>query len=203
MSVAALVLAAGLSRRMAPRNKLLVRDAHGHAMVAVVVAAALKSRADPVIVVTGHEAPGVQASLRDTARDAGREPRFVHAAHYAQGMSASLQAGIAALPMAASGLLVCLGDMPLVSSDLLNLMIDAFAAADRPAIVVPLCDGVRGNPLLWDRAYAGAFAELSGDSGARQLLGRFAERVVSVETGDEAVLRDFDTPDSLGPFAGA
>jgi molybdenum cofactor cytidylyltransferase len=191
MSVAALVLAAGLSRRMAPRNKLLVPDEAGFAMVARVTRSALASRATEVVVVTGHQAESVTACLHGIA---GRLPRLVHAQDYAQGMSASLIAGIAALADTADGVLVCLGDMPLVTHGLLDQLIDAFEAAPRPAIIVPLCKGARGNPVLLDRIYFPAFATLSGDQGARSLLETFSRHVISIETGDDAVLRDFDTP---------
>jgi molybdenum cofactor cytidylyltransferase len=192
MSVAAVVLAAGLSRRMGPRNKLLMPDALGQTMIARVLASALASRANPVIVVTGHQAGDIVASL------VGLAVHFAHAPDYAQGMSASLQAGVAALPKEAAGALICLGDMPLVSPALLDGLIAAFEAAMAPAIMVPLCRGVRGNPVLWDRAFFGAFATLSGDQGARHLLEEFAARVVTFETGDDAVLRDFDTPEAFG-----
>jgi len=192
MRIAALVLAAGLSRRMAPRNKLLVADQSGRSMVSRVASTALASRAETVIVVTGHQADAVTASLQ------GLAVSCVHATDYAQGMSASLRAGIAALPAGFEGALVCLGDMPLISAGLLDRLMEAFEAAARPAIILPLCDGVRGNPLLWDHAFFGAFATLSGDRGARPLLERYAAHVVGLETGDEAVLQDFDTPEAFG-----
>ncbi len=195
MSVAAVVLAAGCSTRMAPRNKLLVADETGCAMVARVVASALASRAKPVIVVTGHQADEVAGSLCNLP---GPAPQIVFASAYGQGMSASLQAGIAALPDGVEGALICLGDMPLVAPALLDQLIDVFEAAKRPAIVVPLCGGTRGNPVLWDQAFFGAFAGLSGDRGARALLETFAGHVVTVETGDDGVLRDFDTEEAFG-----
>ncbi len=141
---------------------------------------------------TGHQEDAVKASLD------GLPVRFVHAPDYAQGMSASLQAGIAGLPADIDGALVCLGDMPLISPGLLNRLIAAFEFAQRPAIILPLCAGVHGNPLLWDSAFFAAFATLSGDRGARPLLEKNAAHVVALETGDEAVLRDFDTPEAFG-----
>ena len=190
-----MVLAAGFSRRMGSRNKLLVADETGQAMVARVVASALASRASPVIVVTGHQADEVAGSLQDHP---GRAPELIFASAYAQGMSASLKAGIGALPGKVDGALVCLGDMPLIRPALLDRMIEVFEAAPRPAIVVPLCGGVRGNPVLWDHAFFAAFENLSGDQGARTLLDRFAADVLTLETGDDAVLRDFDTPEAFG-----
>ncbi|MDU7523814.1 MAG: NTP transferase domain-containing protein [Roseomonas mucosa] len=107
--VAALVLAAGLSRRMGPVNKLLAGDAAGRPMIARTVDHVLASRAEPVIVVTGHERERVEAAL------AGRPVRFVHAPDHAEGLSASLRAGLGAVPEECEGVLVCLGDIGLLA----------------------------------------------------------------------------------------
>jgi molybdenum cofactor cytidylyltransferase len=194
--VAALVLAAGLSSRMAPRNKLLMADASGQTMVGQVVAAAVASRAHEVVVVTGHQAEDVEHAATEAAGGA-QHLRLVRCAGFAQGLSASLKCGIAALGEA-SAALVCLGDMPLVTSAMLDRLIDAHHQACQASIVVPTCRGTRGNPVLWDAGYFADFAALSGDRGARALLARHADRIIEVELGSEAVLRDFDTPESLG-----
>jgi molybdenum cofactor cytidylyltransferase len=193
--VAAILLAAGRSSRMAPRNKLLLPDARGTAMVARVADALLASRARPVLVVTGHEAAAVQAAL------AGRDLRFAHAADFADGLSASLRAGLTVLPETAEGVVIALGDMPLVDGALVDRLLDAFDPEEGRAIVQPAYDGKGGNPVLWGREFWAEMRALSGDSGARALLDRHADRLVRIE-GGEAVLRDFDTPESLEPGPG-
>jgi molybdenum cofactor cytidylyltransferase len=112
-------------------------------------------------------------------------------------MAASLKAGIAALPLEADAVLVCLGDMPLVTAALIDRLIGAYRSQPAPCIVVPTCHGQRGNPVLWDRAYFADMVVLAGDAGARGLLTRHAAQVTEVETGDHAVLTDFDTPESF------
>jgi molybdenum cofactor cytidylyltransferase len=189
--VAAVVLAAGLSSRMAPANKLLVSDANGVAMVARVVDAALATRAAPVLVVVGHQAAEVRDALR------GRDVQIVQAAGYATGMAASLRAGIAALPPGAAAALICLGDMPLVGAPLIDSLIEAYEPDEGRLIILPTAGGKRGNPVLWDRRFFADMTHLSGDTGARSLLRTHAEAVWEVETGDAAVLTDFDTPAAL------
>ncbi len=191
--VTALVLAAGLSRRMAPRNKLLLPDAAGRAMVARTAAACCASRADEVLVVTGHQADQVERAIR--AADLNRPIRFIACPDYAQGLSASLRAGIAAIGPSAQAALVCLGDMPLVTAAMLDRLIAAYDPAAGRRIVVPTCHGQRGNPVLWDRTFFPDIAALSGDSGARSLLR--AHPVTEVDIGHEAVLTDFDSWESL------
>jgi molybdenum cofactor cytidylyltransferase len=182
---------------MAPRNKLLIPGTTGRAMIGRVVDAALGSRATDVVVVTGHDAAAVEqaARPRDTIRP-GRL-RFVPSPDYAQGLSASVKAGLAAVA-GATAALICLGDMPLVTAAMMDALIDAFDPARDKAIVVPTCLGERGNPVLWGREMFRHFTTLSGDSGARQLLLRHASKVAEVELGATAILTDFDTPDSLG-----
>lgn len=189
--VAALVLAAGRSSRMAPRHKLLTLGADGRAMIARTVDAALASQAFEVIVVTGHRGDEIQAAL------AGRDVRFVHAERHAEGLAESLKAGLAALPDAASGVIICLGDMPLVPQGELNRLIAAFDPDEGRRIIVPVHDGQHGNPVLWDVAYVPEMMALSGDTGARSLLRRHEDAVSELMLETDFVLRDFDTPESL------
>lgn len=189
--VGALVLAAGRSSRMAPRNKLLVEDAEGVAMVARTVDHILASSARPLIVVTGHQRERVAAAL------AGRDVTLAVAEDYASGLSASLRTGLGALPAGLDGVLICLGDMPLVGPAVLDRLISAFDPAAGRAIVVPTHQGHRGNPILWGSGFLPDMQALTGDAGARALLARHADRVIEVEVADDGVLRDFDTPESL------
>jgi molybdenum cofactor cytidylyltransferase len=189
--VAALVLAAGRSRRMAPLNKLLVADRQGVAMIARVVDQVSESGVRPILVVTGHERERVEEALR------GRPVSFVHAEDYAEGLSASLRAGLAALPPDAEGVLVALGDMPLVSAAVIQRLVAAFDPEEGRAIVQPTYRGKQGNPVLWARAFVPEMMAITGDVGARQLVGRHADRLVEVEVPDDGVLRDFDTTEAL------
>ena len=190
-TVAAVVLAAGTSSRMAPHHKLLVPDRTGKPMIARVVDNALSSRARPILVVLGHRAEEVRAAL------GGRPVGYVTAADYAAGLAESLKAGLAAVPEEAAAALVLLGDMPLVTGRMLDRLIDAFDPDEGRAIVVPTHQGRQGNPVLWGRAYFPEILALSGDTGARALLARHAEQVAEIDMPDDAVLRDFDTTESL------
>jgi molybdenum cofactor cytidylyltransferase len=190
-TVCALVLAAGRSRRMAPLNKLLVPDNKGVPMILRVVDNVLASHASPVIVVTGHERERIEEAL------AGRPVLFAFAENYADGLSASLKAGLAAVPPEAEGIMVCLGDMPLVSSAMLDRLMQAFDPEEGRAIVQPTFRGKQGNPMLWAREFLPQMLGITGDIGARHLAAQHAERMVEVEMASDAVLRDFDTTESL------
>jgi len=193
--VAVVILAAGQSRRMGRRNKLLI-EVEGEPMLRRTVETALNAKTDPVVVVTGHQHEEVERTL------AGLPVTVVHNPDYAEGLSASLKTGIAALGDNVDGALIMLADMPAITPELCNALVDAFDPEAGRSIVLPTHDGKRGNPVLWGRQYFAAMAELKGDVGARHLLGEHEEAVVEVECDTPAVLLDIDTPEALARFEG-
>jgi molybdenum cofactor cytidylyltransferase len=192
--VAAIILAAGQSRRMGGPNKLLARF-DGEPLVRQIVERALASKADPVIVVTGHRAKDIGDAL------AGLNLRMVHNPDFADGLATSLKAGLSAVPERASGALVLLADMPGVTSAIIDRLIDAFRSRPLPAIVLPTFAGKRGNPVLWARAFFPELLSVSGDTGARHILALHEEAVERVEIGEAAGL-DVDTPEALAAAGG-
>ncbi len=186
MTVGAIILAAGQSRRMGA-NKL-VADFRGKPLLAHVVDAVSSAGLPPPIVVTGHAQDLLAAAL------AGWDVRFVHAGDHAAGLSRSLAAGLGAVPSAWQAAIICLGDMPLVSPDLLRAMA---ARATPDAIVVPRHAERRGNPVLWGRAYFARLAAIDGDVGGKALLDELADTVVDIAWDDASILRDVDTPADL------
>ncbi len=188
--IGALLLAAGQSRRMGGPNKLLA-ELDGVPMVAHVARRLLASRARPIIAVLGNQADAVDAAL-------GKLPvERVRNSEFADGLSTSLKRGIAALPSDLDGVIVCLGDMPLISGRHLDRLIAAFNPLEGRAIVVPTRRGKRGNPVLWSSRFFPEMAALAGDVGAKHLIGEHAELVAEVEMDDDAVLVDIDTPEAL------
>jgi molybdenum cofactor cytidylyltransferase len=168
-----------------------VTDPSGKTMIARVVDNVLSSNARPILVVTGHMAEQVEQVL------GGRPVRYVHAEDYAQGLAESLKAGIAAVPPECAGAIVCLGDMPLVTGRMIDRLLAVYDPEEGRSIVLPTFRGKQGNPMIWDRRFFPEILGISGDSGARFLVGKHAEQVSEVEMADDAVLRDFDTPESL------
>lgn len=188
--IAALVFAAGQSRRMGRINKLLAKI-DGVAMVRRVVDAVTASNARPVLVVTGHQSKRVRDALK------GCPVEFVDNPDFGEGISASLRHGLAALPEDVDAALICLGDMPRVSTATLNRLIDAFDPEEADTICVPVHRGKRGNPVLWTRRYFREMREIAGDVGAKHLIGKYSDALREVEMSEEGVLIDVDSPDAL------
>ena len=189
-NVAALVLAAGRSTRMGPVNKLLAPFG-GRAMVRHVAGQLAGSSVRPVVVVTGHEAERVREALD------GAGVSFVHNPAYREGLSGSIRAGLSALPDSAEAALVCLGDMPLVTSGHVERLVAAFDPDEGREICVPVFEGKRGNPVLFARRFFAEMAAVRGDTGARHLIGRYEAGVCEVAMDDRSVLVDVDSPEAL------
>jgi molybdenum cofactor cytidylyltransferase len=188
--IAAVILAAGRSTRMGGPNKL-VAEIGGRPLVRIAAAQALASRAGPVIVVTGHQREKVESALQ------GLDVRLVHNPNFAEGLSTSVKAGLAAVPGEADGAIVCLGDMPQVRSPLIDKLIAAFDPERGALVVIPTIDGKRGNPVVWSRRFFPELMALEGDVGARNMIARYAEAVAEVPLTDTAALIDVDTPEAL------
>ena len=193
-AIAALILAAGESRRMGGANKLLATF-DGRPLVRIAAEAALASRVGSVTVVTGHDAAAIEAALD------GLSVRLVHNPDYAGGLSTSLRTGIRGLPAGIDGVVVMLADMPEVGPAVVDRLIDAYRPENHAEIVVPVWAGRRGNPVLWGARFFADLAAVAGDSGGRQLIRRNGELVVEIEMG-AAVTRDVDTPEALAEAGG-
>ncbi|HEV2302345.1 MAG TPA: molybdopterin-binding/glycosyltransferase family 2 protein [Stellaceae bacterium] len=188
--IAVLLLAAGRSTRMGGPNKLLA-EVDGRAMVARVAGRLLAARARPIVAVLGNDADAVDQALGRLPVERVRNPDF------ALGLSTSLKRGLAALPADVDGVIVCLGDMPLVSGRHLDRLAAAFNPLEGRAIIVPTRHGKRGNPVLWGKQFFPEMAALAGDAGAKHLIGEYADLVAEVEMEDDGIFLDIDTQEAL------
>jgi molybdenum cofactor cytidylyltransferase len=194
-NVAALILAAGRGTRMGGPNKLLA-ELHGKPMVRLVAEQLLRSKASSVTVVTGHQAAEVERALD------GLKVAFVHNPDFRDGIAGSVKAGIAAVPRDADGAVICLADMPLIDTKLIDRLIDAFAPERGHLIAAPVSDGRRGNPVLWSRRFFAELMMLDGDVGARNLIVKHAQAVADVAVEGPGAFLDIDTPQALAEARG-
>jgi molybdenum cofactor cytidylyltransferase len=189
-NLAAILLAAGLSRRMRGENKLL-KPLAGRPLLSHALEALTAFDLAQLIVVVGREEQGVRPLLPAFAtllRNPSPE----------DGMGSSIATGAAALTPSLAGVFIVLGDMPSVArADYERLAAAFWEAASDAAVCVPLHRGRRGHPVLFGAAHFAALAGLHGDQGARRVLESAAANVVMVEDCSAGVLADFDTPESF------
>ncbi len=184
----AIILAAGQSRRMGDINKMTV-EIDGEPIVRHVASAAVGSLVKNTVVVTGHEQQDVLDVLN------GLEVSQHHNPDFAEGLSTSLKCGIKALSKDVSNAIILLGDMPFVTSVMIDMLIKN-ASANPNHIIVATHSGKRGNPVLWPREYFEELCSIQGDVGARHIMAANRDRVIEVELGMAASL-DLDTPQAV------
>ncbi len=193
MTVSGVVLAAGMSSRFAgevPKQLLVLGD---RPLLRWVAEAAICSRLAEVVVVLGHAPEQVAGAL------AGLDVTHERNPDYPRGQRTSVRAGLAGVASEARAALFMLADQPLLSSQLIDRLIDAHLAGGK--IVVPTHARRRGAPVLFDRAFFAELAALEGDAGGRKLLPHHRSRIVEVEVEDPLELADVDTEEDLKRLA--
>lgn len=185
----AVLLAAGRGTRMGgPGSKLTLP--FGDATVVGATARALVAAGvfGEVVVVTGHEAPAVEAAVRRALGQA--RVTFVVNPDVSSGRSGSIAVGVRALSDAAAGVAVMLGDLPLARPETIRALAEAWGR-DPSTIVRPTYDGTPGHPVLLGAAHRTAL-EAPGADGARGVA-RHAHRIA---VDDAGVVTDLDTPEA-------
>lgn len=197
--IGAILLAAGQSRRMGKQNKLTLqlgdKPIIRHAGEAI-----LSAGISDVVVVVGHEEQQVMAALGNL------DVRTVLNSDYAAGQAGSIKQGLSAVFDDLTDLMIALGDMPLLPSRFLQQLIAHHYQDDRhqERITIPRywpergsAAPVRGNPVIFGRHFFPALGQLSGDSGARQIMADYSAHISYFSSPDASIFADIDTVDAL------
>jgi molybdenum cofactor cytidylyltransferase len=186
--VAAIVLAAGLSRRMGlPKQLMPLGD---KTLLEHALANLRSSAVDEIVLVLGAHADEIEQKVSTEGL------KVVINTLYEQGMGTSLRAGLAAVDPSMCAAMVVLADQPFVRPSTLNQLI-AYQRQHDSQITLPLYKGFRGNPVLLDRSVFQELNSLAGDVGCRAIFGGHAEDIHKVPVNDIGVLLDIDTLDDL------
>lgn len=192
MTVAAVILAAGQSSRFEEGHKLLA-EIGGIPVIRHVCTALAASHVDDIALITS-ESRGAIAKAAGPGRW-----RTVENADARHRLSESLRTGLKSVGDAA-GVLVALGDMPGITTQLVNTLIAAFQSKP-DAIVFPVAnDGRRGHPVIWPKALLPSLMNVSGDTGGKAILAAHFELWLPVPWDDERAFADIDTRADLQNF---
>jgi molybdenum cofactor cytidylyltransferase len=186
MNAAAVILAAGGSTRLGQPKQLLQFE--GQSLLRRTVLAALNSRFQRVVIVTGAAAEACAAEIADLPVG------LVHNPRWADGLAGSIQAGIhelSAMLPCPEGISISVCDQPHLAPSTFNRLLDCHAATGR-GIVASRYSGALGVPALFMKKYYPALLSLTGDTGAKSLFRQFATDCASIEFPEGAV--DIDSP---------
>ena len=191
MKIAGLILAAGGSSRMGDENKLMM-PFQGKPMLNHVVNASLNSNLTQTFVVVGHQSSEIKNLVQSD------DIQCVENEQWETGMASSIVAGISQLKQF-DGFLILLGDMPLVTPELINEII-VHSSADK--IVIPIKDGLHGNPIFFGSKFRDELLTLYGDSGAKKVIQNNLSSMIKIKIQSNTIFKDYDTKESLESVAG-
>ncbi len=183
----AVVLAAGLSRRMGAPNKLLLPVA-GQPLICQVVRSVLATTFVEVVVVLGHQATQVGAAI------ASLGARTVLNADFESGQVSSVRAGLRALAQPVDAVMICLGDQPFLTASDLSALQAAFARRSHGSILVPMLGEQRGNPVILDWQSAQETLQRGTNFGCRHFMDEHPDRVYRWQAESDRFIRDIDQP---------
>ena len=189
MSAAAIILAAGESRRMGfPKALLRYRkETFLDTLIGL-----FSTRCTPVIVVLGAGAPEIRSAIT-------RPAAFVLNPDYTRGMTTSLQCGLGAVPPDSDGVLFTLVDHPATSA----ATVDALLAPPRPLIRVPRYESHRGHPIWFSRDLIPEFLAIPDGGAANEVVRRHRAETQFVDLDDPGIVADIDDPEAYRQLIGA
>ncbi|WP_321945770.1 nucleotidyltransferase family protein [Paraburkholderia sp. J10-1] len=183
----AVVLAAGLSTRMAGRHKLLL-PVGGEPAVRRVVRAIVAAQPEEIVVVTGFNGRAVFEALE------GIDVRFQSNPRYREGQMTSVASGVAALQAPCDAVMICLADQVLLEAADYRELIEAYASMPCGSILVPMYQGARGNPVVFASSYCPEVVGGRVNPGCRKLIAEHSAEVFLHEAAHDRFCVDMDTP---------
>ena len=187
--ISAILLAAGESSRMAGAFKPLLKWGK-RTVIGACVEGLRKSRVGEIIVVLGHRESEIRPVL------AGSGVQFAINEDYTRGMLSSIKTGLAQLSPQSTAILIALVDQPMVSSAVIDKLIDAYETGDKK-IVVPVCQGQHGHPIILSREFEDDIMILdeSSPEGLRSVINAYRTEILEVPVTETAVIEDIDKPE--------
>lgn len=182
----AIVLAAGASTRFGSAKQLVrIGD---RPLLSLIAGRAAEVVGHALIVVLGAGAAELAPLLKHSAGS------IVVNRDWREGLASSIRAGVARLPSGCAGVMLVLADQACVTAEDLRRLAGAWRR--QPLSIAAARYGATvGVPAILPRHLFGELSELKGDTGARALLKRHADRLVKVPMASAAF--DLDTPDDL------
>ena len=182
--ISAILLAAGLSKRMGGENKL-TKEIEGIPLIKRSVKNIIASAVDELIIVLGY-----QKEIIEKLIDKNEKIKFVFNKNFESGMASSIKTGLNHLSENTKAFFICLGDMPMVNQNTYNKLIEY---KNNKEIIVPTYKGKQGNPVLFPKSMKKKLImTIQGDFGAKKILERNKDKIFNLEINDQSITKGFN-----------
>ncbi|MEM6480718.1 MAG: nucleotidyltransferase family protein [Pseudomonadota bacterium] len=188
----AVVLAAGMSRRMGRENKLLL-PVNGRPMIVRTLCVYLDV-CDDVVVVTGFEADRIRAAIGHLDVD------VVHNPDFANGQATSVAVGLRK-SLGSDTVMVGLGDQPSLRSSHLDALIQSHIGTGAQKVTIPCNRESRGNPIVIPKRLVGKMLEDKQNPGCGKFTRQRRDLVDLVPFSETAFFHDVDTPEDYAALS--
>jgi len=186
--ISAILLAAGQSKRMNGENKL-TKKIQGNPLIKLSVKNILASSTNELIIVLGYQKEIVEKLI-----DKNEKIKFVFNKDFESGMASSVKVGLNHLSKDTEAFFICLGDMPMVNSDIYNQLIKS---RNQKNIIVPTYNAQQGNPVLFDKSMKEKVLNITGDVGAKKILELNKDKISNLEINNQNISKSFNTQDDF------
>ena len=186
--ISAILLAAGLSKRMHGENKL-TKEIQGIPLIKHSVKNILASSINELIVVLGYQKETIEKLINKN-----KKIKFVFNKDFESGIASSIKTGLNNLSEKTEAFFICLGDMPMINPNIYNQLIKSKGNKE---IIVPTYKGQQGNPVLFDKSMKEKVLDIRGDVGAKKILELNKATIFNLEIDDQSITKGFDTQDNF------
>jgi molybdenum cofactor cytidylyltransferase len=183
--IVGIILSAGESKRMGTPKQLLP---WGKTIILQqVIDNVTASRLETILLVLGYRADDIAAKIKLSPKI-----RIFINDEFKTGMSSSVKCGIKNAPVDAQAFMLLLGDQPFIHPNIINKLIESYRAS-RHGIVIPVFNGQRGHPVIFDSQYRKELLSIS-DHGAKEVVNKHTTDIFEVKVDSSKILTDIDTP---------
>jgi len=186
--ISSILLAAGQSVRMRGENKL-IKKINGIPLLKYSIDNILSSSIDELVIVLGYQKDIIENFIHKDDRI-----KIVFNNQFKTGMASSIKIGIKNLSTKTEAFFISLGDMPEVNKEIYNGLIKHLK---NNKIIVPTYKNKQGNPVLFSRSVKKEIMNIDGDVGAKNILEKNSKIVFNFEINNEAILKNYNTPDNF------
>jgi len=175
-----------MSRRFGSQK--LIYEINGIPVICRSLKNCLDSQLDEILVITGSEREKVENVIRSSFPGEERIKIFYNN-NYRNGMFSSFKTGLSLLDEQCKGVMMLFGDMPYVSSDIINMLLDSW---EKNLFIIPRAGGTLTHPRIVPSFLFEEFMKIPDDGRGVDIIKKYSKEVREIIFKDNGMFRDLD-----------